>query len=114
MREVIEQLLADDLRAWPERPGRGVLLGKDMDGGEVRLPVHGARVLITGKSAGGKSKLAVSLLEQWIDSDYQACVIDPEGDYQSVEGPIVLGLSTGLPLRTRRCRSFASPARAAS
>jgi hydroxymethylpyrimidine pyrophosphatase-like HAD family hydrolase len=91
VREVTEQLLADDLQAWPERPGRGALLGKNMDGGDVRLPAHGARVLVTGKSAGGKSKLAVSLLEQWIDADYQACVVDPEGDYQSVEGPIVLG-----------------------
>src|SRR5262249_25887478 len=70
---------------------RTILLGNKVDGGAVRIPVYGTRVLVTGDSAGGKSKLAVGILEQLIERGYQAVVIDPEGDYQSVEGPIVLG-----------------------
>jgi hypothetical protein len=53
--------------------------------------VYGTRVLVTGDSAGGKSKLAIGLLEQLMEGEYQTLVIDPEGDYQSVKGPIVLG-----------------------
>jgi hypothetical protein len=68
-----------------------VLLGHEIGGEELRIPVYGTRVLVTGDSAGGKSKLAVGLLEQLMERDYQTLVIDPEGDFQSVEGPILLG-----------------------
>ena len=89
--ELIEQLIADDLQALHDRPDRGILLGNEIGGGDVRIPVYGTRVLVTGDSAGGKSKLAIGMLEQLMDGEYQTLVIDPEGDYQSVEGPIVLG-----------------------
>src|SRR5450432_997999 len=89
--ELIEQLIADDLQALHDRPDRGILLGSEIGGAEVRIPVYGTRVLVTGDSAGGKSKLAVGMLEQLMEGEYQTVVIDPEGDFQTVEGPIVLG-----------------------
>jgi hydroxymethylpyrimidine pyrophosphatase-like HAD family hydrolase len=89
--ELIEQLIADDLQALHDRPERAVVLGHEIGGEEVQIPVYGTRVLVTGDSAGGKSKLAIGLLEQLMEREYQTLVIDPEGDYQSVEGPIVLG-----------------------
>jgi hydroxymethylpyrimidine pyrophosphatase-like HAD family hydrolase len=95
--EVIERLIGDDLQALHERPERAVLLGHEIGGGEVRIPVYGTRVLVTGDSAGGKSKLAVGLIEQLIEHEYQTVVIDPEGDYQSVEGPLVLGTLERVP-----------------
>jgi hypothetical protein len=89
--EVIEQLIANDLQEVPDRPDRGILLGFEIGGNEVRIPPHGLRILVTGDSAGGKSRFALNMLEQWIASEYQACVIDPEGDFQAMEDPIVLG-----------------------
>lgn len=89
--ELIDQLIADDLQTLHNRPDRGILLGTEIGGGDVRIPVHGTRVLVTGDSAGGKSKLAIGVLEQLMEGEYQTLVIDPEGDYQSVEGPIVMG-----------------------
>jgi hydroxymethylpyrimidine pyrophosphatase-like HAD family hydrolase len=89
--ELIDQLIADDLQTMHDRPDRGILLGNEIGGGDVRIPVYGTRVLVTGDSAGGKSKLAIGMREQLMDGESQTLVIDPEGDYQSVEGPIVLG-----------------------
>ena len=95
--ELIDQLIADDLQGLHDQPGRGILLGNEIGGGDVRIPVYGTRVLITGDSAGGKSKLAIGMLEQLMEGEYQTLVIDPEGDYQSVEGPIVLGTRDRAP-----------------
>ncbi len=95
--ELIEQLLSDDLRALNDRPDRGILLGHEIGGEEVRIPVYGTRVLVTGDSAGGKSKLAIGCLEQLLEGEYQTVVFDPEGDYQSVEGPVVLGTRERAP-----------------
>jgi hydroxymethylpyrimidine pyrophosphatase-like HAD family hydrolase len=89
--ELINRLVTDDLHDQHFRPGRGILLGNKVDGEEVWVPIYGTRVLVTGDSAAGKSKLAVGVLEQLMEREYQTCVIDPEGDFQTVEGPIVLG-----------------------
>ena len=89
--ELIEKLIADDLKELHHRPGHGMLLGSDLAGEELWIPMYGTRMLVTGDSAGGKSKLAVSILSQLIESGYQTCVIDPEGDFQAVTGAIVLG-----------------------
>jgi hydroxymethylpyrimidine pyrophosphatase-like HAD family hydrolase len=91
VRELIDKLLDSDLKQLHHRPGRGILMGTDLTGHEIRIPVYGTRVLVTGEPAGGKSKLALTVLEQLTDQCYQTCVIDPEGDYQQVKEPIVLG-----------------------
>lgn len=89
--QIVENLLSDDLQELHHRPGRGFRLGNNLAGEEIRVPVYGTRMLVTGDSAGGKSKLAVSILEQLIEMEFQTCVIDPEGDFQTVERAIVLG-----------------------
>ncbi len=89
--ELIDQLLDDDLEKTRHRAGRGIVMGTDLEGNELRVPVYGTRVLVTGGPAGGKSKFAVAMLEQLIEHKYQTCVIDPEGDYHGMKGPIVLG-----------------------
>lgn len=91
VRELIGQLLDNDLKQLHQRPERGILMGTDLTGREIRIPVYGTRVLVTGEPAGGKSELALTVLKQLTDQCYQACVIDPEGDYQQVKDPIVLG-----------------------
>jgi hypothetical protein len=57
----------------------------------VRLTTFGESVLIVGPSGSGKSTAALSLLEQLTSAGYQYCVIDPEGDYQSVANAVVIG-----------------------
>jgi hypothetical protein len=89
--ELIDEVLDNDLKQLRHRPGRGILIGTDLAGREVRIPVYGTRVLVTGESAGGKSRFAASILEQLTDQCYQTCVVDPEGDYQEFKEPVVLG-----------------------
>ena len=57
----------------------------------LTVPVHGTRLLIAGASGSGKSTIATALLEQLLEARYQCCLIDPEGDYSSLEPAIVLG-----------------------
>jgi hydroxymethylpyrimidine pyrophosphatase-like HAD family hydrolase len=55
-----------------------------LDGAPVSVPSNSGAVLIAGSSGAGKSKLATLLLERIADRGYQACVIDPEGDYETL------------------------------
>jgi hypothetical protein len=62
------------------------LLGHLEDGREFSLAVRGRNVLVTGDAKSGKSWVAGLLCEQLILHGYCLCVIDPEGDYSSLEG----------------------------
>ncbi len=98
VRELIERLLASDLRDLEPRLGRhAILLGRRADHTEVLLEPHGTSVLLAGSSGSGKSTLAAAILERLAEGGYQFCVIDPEGDYSELEGPIVLGDSLREP-----------------
>ena len=73
---------------------RRLLLGRQHDGEPVSLAVRGRTVLIAGEPGTGKSWLAGLLCEQLILQGYGMCIIDPEGDYRSLEalpGVITLG-----------------------
>lgn len=107
--ELIDRVLKDDLADLPDRAGRGLLLGIDTRGEELRIPVYHTRVLVTGDSGGGKSKFAVSMLEQLIEQEYQTCVIDPEGDYQDLTGAIVLGTREQTPAVEEVLQVFEDP-----
>ena len=70
-----------------------ILLGTraDDDKKQVRLDPYGTNLLLTGSSGAGKSTLATAILERLAEQQYQFCIIDPEGDYESFEGAVVLG-----------------------
>jgi hydroxymethylpyrimidine pyrophosphatase-like HAD family hydrolase len=73
---------------------RRLLLGYGEDGREFWLAARGRNVLIAGDTKSGKSWVAGLLCEQLILHGYCVCVIDPEGDYRSLEalpGVTVLG-----------------------
>jgi hydroxymethylpyrimidine pyrophosphatase-like HAD family hydrolase len=90
--ELIDQLIADDLRNLELRLTRHhIQLGARPDGERLDLAPYGNSVLIAGSSGGGKSTLATGILERLIERGYQCCIIDPEGDYETFEGGVVLG-----------------------
>ena len=73
---------------------RRILLGHQHDGTAVSLAVRGRPVVIAGEPGTGKSWLAGLMCEQLILQGYSLCVIDPEGDYASLEAlpnVVVLG-----------------------
>jgi hypothetical protein len=47
--------------------------------------------LVVGSSGGGKSTVVAGLVERLRAANYNFCIIDPEGDYDSVESAVVLG-----------------------
>lgn len=94
---VVEQLLDNDLQQFHLRSDQGALLGQDLVGQEIRVPLCDTRVLVTGDPAAGKSRFAISVLEQLMAEGYQTCIIDPEGDYQGLDSAIVLGTREQAP-----------------
>jgi hypothetical protein len=76
------------------RARRRLILGRTEDGREFSLAVRGRNVLIMGETNSGKSWLAGLLCERLILHGYSLCVIDPEGDYRTLDalpGVRVLG-----------------------
>ncbi len=76
------------------RARRRLILGNTDDGREFSLGVRGRNVLIMGETNSGKSWLAGLLCERLILHGYSLCVIDPEGDYRTLDalpGVRVLG-----------------------
>ena len=48
-------------------------------------------ILIAGPSGSGKSTVTAGIVEHLIKQSYQVCIIDPEGDYGTLEDVITLG-----------------------
>jgi hypothetical protein len=109
--EALLALVGNDLVEHTRRLARHqVTLGAFMDGAPVAMSPDGENLLITGTSGSGKSTLAHGILEQLIDKGYQTCVIDPEGDYESVEKMIVFGNSQRGPTVTEVLTALDNPA----
>ncbi|MGH8719988.1 MAG: HAD-IIB family hydrolase [Burkholderiales bacterium] len=89
----LTQTLIDEDSAQICASRRQIALGKRDNGEEVRIPPYGLNVMITGTSGAGKSTLATGLLERLAEEKYQYCIVDPEGDYATLElhDLIVLG-----------------------
>jgi HAD superfamily hydrolase (TIGR01484 family) len=88
IREMLDNDLAD--RA-PRLQRHDILLGKVEGGENVTVSPYSASALVVGTSGGGKSTVATGLLERLREKGYGFCIIDPEGDYDSLEGAAVLG-----------------------
>jgi HAD superfamily hydrolase (TIGR01484 family) len=90
--EVIEKLLADDLaQLAPKMHRHAILLGKVDTGRDEKVDPQDTNILVAGTSGSGKSRVTTGLLERFGERGYQYVIIDPEGDYASLEGAVVLG-----------------------
>jgi hypothetical protein len=92
VQELIERLLSSDLADLAPRLTRHAIpLGTRDDNSTVDWPPYGRNLLITGASGSGKSTLTTGILERFAGRGYQYCLIDPEGDYVTLPGAVVLG-----------------------
>ena len=92
--EFIKGIAASGRLPVPRRARRRLLIGHTEDHREFSLSVRGRNVLIVGETNSGKSWLAGLLCERLILHGYSICVIDPEGDYRTLDalpGVRVLG-----------------------
>jgi hydroxymethylpyrimidine pyrophosphatase-like HAD family hydrolase len=91
--ELIDMLAATDLAELePKLARHRILLGARAESGEeIGLRPYGTNLLLAGSSGSGKSTLATAILERLIEQEYQFCIVDPEGDYETFEGAVVLG-----------------------
>lgn len=90
--EFIALMLADDLASLePKLSRHRLLLGHDESGKEYCLRPYDSRIAVAGPSGGGKSTTVSAIVERLLEKRYQACVIDPEGDYDDLEQFVTLG-----------------------
>jgi hydroxymethylpyrimidine pyrophosphatase-like HAD family hydrolase len=97
-RELIERLVSSDLEELTPRLTRhGISVGVHDDGTELRISPYGENLLVAGPSGSGKSTFTTGVLERLAHQGYQYCIVDPEGDYATAEGAVVLGDSQHPP-----------------
>ena len=93
--------ISQELRLPPERMGRYRLaLGVEKNGQPLQVAVRGRNVLIAGEVQSGKSWVNGLACEQLILLGYSVCLIDPEGDYRTLEslpGVVVFAAEDSLP-----------------
>jgi len=107
--QLIERMIAHDLADLDGKLTRHHLefgVGED---GPVCLPPYGPSVLIAGPSASGKSTVATQIVETLVERQYQFCLIDPEGDYESFEQAVVLGGPKAAPQSGEVLRVLENP-----
>lgn len=90
--ELIDELIATDLsNRSTAGVGDVIVLANHRDGTPATVRPYGHNILVCGPSGAGKSTFATGLIERLIDRSYQLCVIDPEGDYDTLEELVVVG-----------------------
>ncbi|HVG81384.1 MAG TPA: HAD family hydrolase [Methylomirabilota bacterium] len=93
--ELIDRVLEDDLKSL-RRARHQVPLANTPEGETVPIE-PGCVLLAAGSSGGGKSTFLLGLMERLCKQRFQYCAIDPEGDYEHVEGAVVLGTAKRPP-----------------
>lgn len=91
--QLIDEMLSDDLasRESGSLARHDIPLGKNAQGKRIALSPFRVSALVVGSSGSGKSTVVAGLVERFGAAGYNFCVIDPEGDYDSVESAVVLG-----------------------
>ena len=92
--QLIQSLIDDDLARFDAALQRhSMSIGQRFDDSaqQVRFSPRGGSILVAGPSASGKSTVTSGILEQLVQSGYQFCLLDPEGDYENFAGVIAFG-----------------------
>jgi hydroxymethylpyrimidine pyrophosphatase-like HAD family hydrolase len=108
----IRDLASHRLIPAPVKTRRRLLLGHTDDGQQLALAIRGRSVLVAGDTKSGKSWVTGLLCEQLILYGYCLCILDPEGDYISLEslpGVVVFGGADPLPLPRALLRALRHP-----
>jgi hydroxymethylpyrimidine pyrophosphatase-like HAD family hydrolase len=96
--DYIRRVIAQPRLSAEQMGRRRVMLGHEHGGTPVSLAVRGRTILIAGEPGTGKSWLAGLICEQLILQGYCLCILDPEGDYRSLEAlPSVIMLGGDEP-----------------
>jgi hydroxymethylpyrimidine pyrophosphatase-like HAD family hydrolase len=89
--ELVDQLLDDDLASVDELIDRHDIRVGAAGDRTLSVKPYRENVLLAGPSGSGKSSIATAFLEHVVEGDYQFCLVDPEGDYEELDGAVVLG-----------------------
>lgn len=109
--ELIERLVRTDLAAVATRLKRHYIpVGRTPDR-EIAMDPYSTNLMVCGTSGSGKSVLATAMLERLHKTGYQFAVVDPEGDFSSVEFAVQLGGAQRAPLVQEVCDVLKDPAR---
>lgn len=87
-RDLLNGLLDNRIPPYRCRPERRIHLGRNAQNEPICMSSFNfldSNWAIAGSSGTGKTWLAGLVLEQLLHMGYQACVIDPEGDYRSLK-----------------------------
>ncbi len=118
---LMEFLIADDLAQFDANLQRhSISLGQKLDEAasstgdrDLWISPRGATLLVAGPSASGKSTMIAGILEQFVDKEYQFCLIDPEGDYDAFTDALSFGNPKETPDQKALLRALDSPEQSA-
>jgi hydroxymethylpyrimidine pyrophosphatase-like HAD family hydrolase len=96
--ELVDCIVEDDLAKTATRLKRHYIrLGKAGER-EIGIDPYSANIMVCGTSGSGKSTLTTGLLERMCKDGYQFAIIDPEGDYTTLDFAVSLGGTQRPPL----------------
>src|SRR5262245_39741382 len=89
--ELIQRVMASDLKELnPRLAKRRISIGRTLEGAETQIEWHDGNLLVAGPSGAGKTTITTALLESLCKSQFQFCVVDPEGNYDEIPCAIPL------------------------
>lgn len=97
VREVIESLIAEDLRSADSKLSRHRIVLGHAGEEPITVSAYGPSLLFAGASGVGKSSVLRGFLEGLAGQAYQFCVLDPEGDYDQLGVAVTLGSAERAP-----------------